>query len=102
MGSRRPYGTAGLVMGAEFPAFHAGLFLRPPSGRRDSSVRTGPRAEQHNGRIHAQLEKSGTPIGGNDLLIAAQELAINGVLVTDNVGELKRVKGLRVENWLRS
>lgn len=61
-----------------------------------------PKADQHYGRIRSQLEKTGTPIGGNDLLIAAQALATDAVLVTDNVREFKRVKGLRVENWLRS
>lgn len=61
-----------------------------------------PKADQHYGRIRAQLEKMGVPIGGNDLLIAAHALATDAVLVTDNVKEFKRVKGLRVENWLRS
>lgn len=60
------------------------------------------KADEHYGRIRAQLEKTGAPIGGNDLLIAAHVLAIDAVLVTDNVREFKRVKGLRVENWLRS
>ena len=58
-------------------------------------------ADRHYGQIRAELEKAGTPIGGNDLLIAAQALTINAVLVTDNVREFKRVKGLMVENWLR-
>lgn len=61
-----------------------------------------PKADQHYGQIRAQLEKTGIPIGANDLLIAAHTLAIDAVLVTDNVREFKRVKGLRVENWLRS
>ncbi|MGA7340108.1 MAG: type II toxin-antitoxin system VapC family toxin [Terracidiphilus sp.] len=60
------------------------------------------KADQHYGRIRSELEKAGTPIGGNDLLIAAHILAIDAVLVTDNVREFKRVKGLRAENWLRS
>lgn len=61
-----------------------------------------PKADRHYGLIRSQLEKAGSVIGGNDLLIAAQALAIDAVLVTDNVREFKRVKGLRVENWLRS
>jgi tRNA(fMet)-specific endonuclease VapC len=61
-----------------------------------------PKADEQYGRIRSQLEKAGTVIVGNDLLIAAQALAIDAVLVTDNVREFKRVKGLRVENWLRS
>ena len=60
------------------------------------------KADLQYGRIRVQLEKAGTPIGGNDLLIAAHVLAIDAVLVTDNVREFKRVKGLRVENWLRA
>ena len=50
-------------------------------------------------RVH--LETSGMPIGGNDMLIAAQALTSECVLVTDNVREFERVSGLRVENWLR-
>jgi tRNA(fMet)-specific endonuclease VapC len=61
-----------------------------------------PKADEHYGRIRSQLEKAGTVIGGNDLLIAAQALAIDAILITDNVREFKRVKGLRVENWVRS
>jgi tRNA(fMet)-specific endonuclease VapC len=61
-----------------------------------------PDADRHYGRIRSELEKAGTPIGGNDLLIAAHVLAVDAVLVTDNIREFKRVEGLRVENWLRS
>ena len=53
------------------------------------------------GDLRAALEKSGRLIGPNDLLIAAQSLALEMVLVTDNVGEFERVDGLKVENWLR-
>ena len=55
---------------------------------------------RHYGLIRADLEKKGTPIGANDLWIAAQALALGAVLVTDNVGELSRVVGLEVENWV--
>ncbi len=41
-------------------------------------------------------------IGQNDMLIAAHAIALNATLVTDNVREFKRIKGLRVENWLRA
>lgn len=54
----------------------------------------------HYVRIRAGLERQGTPIGGKDLWIAAQALALGAVLVTDNVRELSRVPGLLVENWL--
>jgi len=52
------------------------------------------------GRIRAQLERNGTPIGSNDFWIAAQALALGAVAVTDNVGEFSRVSGLTIENWL--
>lgn len=51
--------------------------------------------------LRAQLEAAGTPIGGNDMLIAAQALASDCTLVTDNEREFSRVGGLQVENWLR-
>jgi tRNA(fMet)-specific endonuclease VapC len=52
--------------------------------------------------LRADLEKRGQLIGPNDMLIAAHALALDAILVTDNVREFKRVKGLRIENWLRS
>lgn len=52
------------------------------------------------GEIRAILEHQGTPIGGNDLLIASQAIYANLILVTDNTGEFKRMPGLSVENWL--
>jgi len=55
---------------------------------------------KHYGRIRAQLERNGSPIGANDLWIAAQTLALGAVAVTDNVGEFSRVSGLMIENWL--
>lgn len=55
---------------------------------------------QRYGQIRAQLERSGTPIGANDLWIAAQGLALRAVVVTDNLGEFGRVPELIAENWL--
>jgi tRNA(fMet)-specific endonuclease VapC len=52
------------------------------------------------GRIRADLEAAGRPIGPNDLLIAAQALALEIPLVTANEAEFRRVGGLTVENWL--
>jgi tRNA(fMet)-specific endonuclease VapC len=49
--------------------------------------------------IRYELEKLGTPIGPNDCLIAATVLAQNGTLVTGNLREFARVKGLKLENW---
>ena len=51
--------------------------------------------------LRTELERKGQPISQNDMLIAAHALALDAVLVTDNVREFKRVKGLKIENWLR-
>lgn len=53
------------------------------------------------GIIRTQLERVGKPIGGNDLLIAAQALALGYTIVTDNVREFERIPRLARENWLR-
>ena len=50
--------------------------------------------------IRASLEKSGSPIGLMDLLIASISIAYNFILVTNNTREFRRVKKLRLENWL--
>jgi tRNA(fMet)-specific endonuclease VapC len=51
--------------------------------------------------IRTRLEQTGRPIGGNDLLIAAQAVALGQTIVTDNEGEFARIDGLIRENWLR-
>lgn len=53
------------------------------------------------GQARVALETAGTPIGGNDLLIAAQALALGYTVVTANECEFARVPDLTVENWLR-
>ena len=53
------------------------------------------------GDIRFELEKSGTPIGPLDLLIAAQTLSRNLILITNNEKEFKRVHKLKVENWVK-
>ena len=53
------------------------------------------------GELRSWLEKAGRPIGGNDLFIAAQALALGLTLVTGNEREFSRVKDLPLENWLR-
>lgn len=55
---------------------------------------------RHYACIRMQLERMGTPIGANDLWIAAQTLAADVTLVTNNQREFLRVQGLMVENWL--
>jgi tRNA(fMet)-specific endonuclease VapC len=53
------------------------------------------------GLILSGLEQAGKPIGGNDLLIAAQVIALGYAIVTDNEGEFARIDGLPRENWLQ-
>lgn len=62
----------------------------------------GDDADAHYGRLRADLERRGTPIGANDMLIAAHALSIGATLVTDNVREFERVEGLAIVNWLRT
>lgn len=53
------------------------------------------------GLLRARHEQAGQPIGGNDLLIAAQALALRCTLGTDNEREFARISELSQENWLR-
>jgi tRNA(fMet)-specific endonuclease VapC len=53
------------------------------------------------GGLRSRLERAGRIIGANDLLIAAQALALGCTLVTDNEQESFRINDLRLENWLR-
>lgn len=52
------------------------------------------------GQIRADQQKKGEPIGANDFWIAAHAMSLGATLVTNNVREFKRIKGLKVENWL--
>lgn len=58
-------------------------------------------AGEHYGEIRAHLQRTGQPIGNNDLWIAAHARAEGWVLVSNNESEFLRVPGLRVENWAR-
>src|SRR5665213_2512435 len=57
-------------------------------------------ADAEYGNIRSELEIAGKPIGANDLLIAAHAMAVNATVVTANIDEFRRVRGLRVENWM--
>jgi tRNA(fMet)-specific endonuclease VapC len=61
----------------------------------------GGDADRHYGELRAALERQGSLIGANDMFIAAHALALNAIIVTDNVREFSRVPRLKVENWLR-
>ena len=50
-------------------------------------------------KIRASLEKKGEVIGPNDIITASIVKANNGVLVTNNTKEFKRVKGLKIKDW---
>jgi len=52
-------------------------------------------------RLRTGLERQGTPIGANDMFIAAHAMALDATLVSDNEREFSRVEGLKLENWLR-
>ena len=52
------------------------------------------------GRVRADLEKKGRPIGALDMMIAAHALTLGVTLATINVREFARIKGLTVDNWL--
>jgi len=60
-----------------------------------------PPADVAYGALRADLEMRGRPIGANDMLIAAQALALGHTLVTDNTREFERVPELVLDNWLR-
>jgi tRNA(fMet)-specific endonuclease VapC len=53
------------------------------------------------GNVRSSLEKRGMTIGSNDMLIAAHALSRDWTLVTNNEKEFRRVKGLKVENWVK-
>ncbi len=51
-------------------------------------------------KIRSAMELKGTVIGPNDYIVAATVLAKNGILVTNNTKEFKKVKNLKTENWV--
>jgi tRNA(fMet)-specific endonuclease VapC len=59
-------------------------------------------ADHQYASLRHDLTRQGTPIGPNDLLIAAHALANDLTVITANVGEFSRVPGLKVENWLQA
>lgn len=60
-----------------------------------------PPVDRFYAKLRTELESAGTPIGANDMLIAAHVLALGCTLVTDNVREFSQVRQLSIENWLR-
>jgi tRNA(fMet)-specific endonuclease VapC len=52
------------------------------------------------GDLRAHLERRGQSIGSLDTMIAAHALSLNAVLVTNNIREFAKVKGLQLDNWV--
>ncbi len=57
-------------------------------------------AAESYGKVRADLEKVGTPIGPLDMMIAGHALSRDLVVVTNNIKEFRKVKGLKIENWV--
>lgn len=57
-------------------------------------------AAEHYAEIRADLRKKGQMIGANDLMIAAHARSLDATVVTNNVKDFGRVKGLKLENWM--
>jgi tRNA(fMet)-specific endonuclease VapC len=53
------------------------------------------------GKIRAELEKKGVPIGPLDMLIASHAKSLDVILVTNNVREFMRIADLKIENWIK-
>ena len=58
-------------------------------------------AAKHYAEIRADLKKRGAQLGAADLMIAAHARAMGAIVVTNNVKDFGRVKGLQVENWTK-
>jgi tRNA(fMet)-specific endonuclease VapC len=61
----------------------------------------GDAAAESYSLIRSDLERRGKPVGANDLIVAATALADRGTLVTHNLREFRRIKGLSVEDWTK-
>jgi len=61
----------------------------------------GEKAADSYGKIRSALEKEGKPIGSMDMLIGAHALSLGATLVTNNTGEFKHIKNLKIADWSR-
>jgi tRNA(fMet)-specific endonuclease VapC len=78
---------------------HAGL-VSAFVARLDGILPWDAAAVDETTRIRVELAELGTPIGNNDAAIAGHALVAGAVLVTNNVREFKRVRGLPIEDWV--
>lgn len=60
-----------------------------------------PEVARTYGKLRAELKRTGNELGPNDLLIAAHAMSLGATLVTDDDRAFSRVRGLKIENWLR-
>jgi tRNA(fMet)-specific endonuclease VapC len=56
-------------------------------------------AAESYGKIRAELEKNGTPIGPLDMMIAGHAKSLGYTVITNNTKEFNRISGLKLENW---
>ena len=93
---------AELLKGAERSTRKTEVLRRLNALARQVPVRypADPAICRHYAEQATRLKEAGTPIGGNDLWIACHALAENATLVTHNTRELRRIAGLRVEDWV--
>ena len=54
---------------------------------------------EYYGKIRVELEKSGTPLGDMDMLIAAAALSTGAILVSHNIKHFSKIRGIKVEDW---
>lgn len=52
------------------------------------------------GKVRAELERAGIPIGPLDMMIAGHAKSLGYTVVTNNIKEFQRIKGLKLENWI--
>lgn len=62
-------------------------------------IELGANVGEAYGVLRAQMERAGTPVGNNDLWIAAHAISLGVTLVSNNTREFARVPGLALENW---
>ena len=60
-----------------------------------------PEVARTYGKLRAELKRTGSELGPNDLLIAAHAMSLGATLVTGDDRAFSRVQGLKIENWLR-
>jgi tRNA(fMet)-specific endonuclease VapC len=58
------------------------------------------KAAAHYGQVRAELERAGTPCGPHDMQIGGHARSQGLIIVTNNMREFSRMKGIRVENWV--